>query len=191
MPSIRGTRTEQNLLIAFAGESQARNRYGFFAAKAKREGYVRIAHVFEETAEQERAHASRFYKFLDGGELSVEATFEAGGNGTTEQNLRAAADGEQHEYEDLYPEFARIAREEGFAPIADVFEAVCIAERHHGARFRALADEIADGTVFSRESESRWRCLNCGYLHEGLEAPDSCPACAHPQGYFEPLETLA
>nr|CRH06440.1 Rubrerythrin [Candidatus Magnetococcus massalia] len=187
MSSIKGSQTEKNLLQAFAGESQARNRYTFYAGKAKKEGYVQIARVFEETADQEKAHASRLYKFLEGGEVEITDSYPAGGNGTTEENLRHAASGEEHEHEEMYPAFAKTAREEGFEQIAAVFEAIAIAERQHGKRFKDLADNIAAERVFKREEATSWRCLNCGYRHEGEEAPESCPACAHSRAYFELL----
>jgi rubrerythrin len=187
MSSIKGTRTEKNLLKAFAGESQARNRYTFYAGKAKKEGFVQISKVFEETADQEKAHASRLYKFLEGGDVEVTDSYPAGGNKTTEENLRLAAAGEEHEYIEMYPEFASIAREEGFDQIGAVFEAIAVAEKQHGKRFKDLADNIAAGHVFKRDRSASWRCLNCGYLHDGEEAPDSCPACAHSRSYFELL----
>ncbi len=185
---LEGTRTEANLLKAFVGECVARMRYTFFASKAKKEGYVQISHVFEETADQEKAHASRLYKFLPGGrDLEITESLPLGGNGTTEENLREAARGEKYENEEMYPAFARIAREEGFDEIATVFDNIAVAERQHGKRFLAFADNIKGGHCFVRESPTRWRCRNCGYVHEGTEAPESCPACAHPQGYFELL----
>lgn len=182
---FKGSQTEQNILKAFVGECVARNRYTFFAAKAKKEGYVQIAHVFEETADQEKAHASRLYKYLKGGEVTITETFPAGGNGSTEENLRDAAGGEQHEYEEMYPEFARIAQEEGFDDIADTFTNIAVAERHHGKRFLGLAENIKNERVFVRAEETVWRCRNCGFVHEGAEAPLKCPACDHPQGHFE------
>ncbi len=185
MKSLKGTRTEKNLLIAFAGESQARNRYTYFASKAKKEGYVQIAAIFEETANQEKEHAKRLFKFLEGGEVEITASFPAGVIGSTLENLKAAALGENYEHSQMYPEFARIAREEGFPEIAAVFEAIAVAERYHEARFKALAENIEAGRVFKREKRLRWRCRNCGYVHEGEEAPEICPACAHPQAYFE------
>jgi len=187
MASIKGTQTEKNLLMAFAGESQAKNRYEFFASKAKKEKLVQISKIFEETAIQEKAHASTFFKFLEGGDVEITASFPAGGNGTTEENLRAAAEGERHEDEELYPAFAKTAREEGFEEVAKVFDAVAIAERQHGKRFRELADNLAAGKVFKRDGADTWRCLNCGCLHEGEEAPDMCPACNHSKAYFELL----
>ncbi len=185
--SIKGTRTEKNLLIAFAGESQARNRYTYFAGAARKEGLVQIAHIFEETADQEREHAKRFFKFLEGGMIEITETFPAGRIGTTLENLRAAADGEEHEWSDMYPAFAEIAREEGFPEIAAAFEAISVAEKQHEKRYRALADNLEAGRVFKRDGRVTWRCRNCGYLHEGEEAPKVCPACVHPQAYFELL----
>jgi len=185
MKSLKGTRTEKNLLTAFAGESQARNRYSYFASKAKKEGFVQIAAIFEETANQEKEHAKRLFKFLEGGEVVIQAAFPAGVIGSTLENLKAAASGENYEHEKMYPEFARIAREEGFDEIAGVFEAIAVAERYHEARFKALAQNIEAGRVFKRETKVRWRCRNCGYVHEGEEAPQECPACAHAQAYFE------
>jgi rubrerythrin len=184
---LKGSQTEKNLLKAFAGESQARNRYTFFASKARKEGYEQIALIFEETANQEKEHASRFFKFLKGGPLEITATFPAGIIGTTEENLRAAAAGEKEEWSELYPEFARVAREEGFEAIASVFDFISVAERQHGKRYEDLANNIAAGHVFKKDKKVVWRCLNCGYLHEGEEALKACPACAHPQSFFEIL----
>jgi rubrerythrin len=185
--SIKGTQTEKNLLIAFAGESQARNRYTYFAAAAKKEGLVQIAHIFEETAEQEKVHAKRFFKFLEGGEVEITETFPAGVIGSTLENLRAAAAGEEHEWTEMYPGFAKVAREEGFPEVAIAFEAISVAEKQHGKRYRDLADNLEQGRVFKRNGKVVWRCRNCGYLHEGDEAPNVCPACVHPQAYFELL----
>ena len=185
--SIRGTQTEKNLLKAFAGESQARNRYAFFAGVAKKEGLVQIAHVFEETAEQEKVHAKRFFKFLEGGELEITDTFPAGGIGTTLENLRASAACQQHEWDQMYPQFAQVAREEGFEEVAAAFDAISVAEKQHGKRYKDLADNLEAGRVFKRNGVVMWRCRNCGYLHEAEEAPDLCPACVHPQAYFELL----
>lgn len=187
MASVKGTKTEKNLLASFAGESQARNRYTFFASKAKKDGFVQIAKAFEETAEQEKEHAKRFFKFLEGGDIEITATFPAGIIGSTLDNLKAAAAGEHEEHSEMYPEFARIAREEGFEAIASVYESVSVAEKQHEKRYNDLADNIESGKVFKREKKVVWRCLNCGYLHEGEEAPQTCPACAHPQSYFELL----
>ena len=185
--SIKGTQSEKNLLLAFAGESQARNRYTFWAGKARKEGFVQIAHVFEETADQEKAHASGFYKFLEGGNVEISAAFPAGGNGTTLEKLRMAAAGEEYEWTEMYPGFAKVAREEGFENIAKAFEAIVFAEKQHGKRFADLADNIEADRVFKRQEETIWRCRNCGYLHEGKEAPEVCPACVHPQAHFELL----
>ncbi len=185
MKSIKGTKTEKNLLTAFAGESQARNRYTYFASKAKKEGYVQIAAIFEETANQEKEHAKRLFKFLEGGEAEVTASFPAGVIGDTRENLLAAAAGELYEHSDMYPSFAKVAREEGFDEIADVFEAIAVAEQFHEKRYRALAKNVEDGRVFKRETKVRWRCRNCGYIHEGEEAPEVCPACDHKQAHFE------
>ncbi len=187
MKSLKGTQTEKNLLASFAGESQARNRYTYFASKAKKEGYVQIADVFEETANQEKEHAKRFFKFLEGGEVEILASFPAGVIGSTLENLKEAAAGEHHEQAEMYPAFAKTAREEGFENIAKVFEAVCVAERQHEKRYAELAANIENGCVFKRSEAVVWRCRNCGYLHEANEAPASCPACAHPQAHFEIL----
>lgn len=185
MPSIRGTQTEKNLLAAFAGESQARNRYTFFASKARAEGFVQIAAVFEETANQEKEHAKRFFSFLEGGDLQITATFPAGRIGTTAENLAAAAGGEHEEWTDMYPAFAATARAEGFPAIAAVLDRISIAEKHHEERFRALLKNVQDGTVFKKDGPTTWACRNCGYVHEGDEAPKACPACAHKQEHFE------
>lgn len=183
--SLKGTRTEKNLLTAFAGESQARNRYTYFASRAREEGYEQIAAIFEETANQEKEHAKRLFKFLEGGEVKIEASFPAGVIGNTLENLYAAAAGEHYETTEMYPTFARIAEEEGFNEIAAVFRNIAVAERYHEKRYRDLAANIEAGRVFKRETPVKWRCRNCGYVHEGLEAPDKCPACAHPMAYFE------
>ncbi len=185
--SIKGSQTEKNLLISFAGESQARNRYTYFAGVAKKEGLVQIAHIFEETADQEKEHAKRFFKFLEGGELEITETFPAGIIGTTLENLQAAAAGEEHEWSEMYPAFAETARQEGFNAIAAAFDAISIAEKQHGKRYKELADNLEAGRVFRRNGKVVWRCRNCGYLHEGDEAPKTCPACIHPQAYFELL----
>jgi len=187
MANLKGTKTEKNLLTAFAGESQARNRYNYFASQAKKEGMVQISHIFEETANQEKEHAKRLFKFLEGGEAEVTASFPAGVIGSTLENLRAAAAGEHHEYIEMYPEFAHIALEEGFNEIAAVFNAIAVAEKQHEKRYLDLAANIEAGRVFKRERKVVWRCLNCGYLHEGTEPPVQCPACAHPQAHFELL----
>jgi rubrerythrin len=185
MSKCAGTQTEKNLLAAFAGESQARNRYTYWGSKAKKEGYVQIAYIFEETANQEKEHAKRFFKFLQGGEVEITAAFPAGVIGTTLENLKAAAAGEHYEQSEMYPNFAKVAREEGFEDIAKVFEAVAVAEKFHEKRYNDFAANIEAGRVFKRDKPAVWRCRNCGYLHEGNEAPDKCPACAHPQAHFE------
>jgi len=187
MTPLKGSRTEQNLLTAFAGESQARNRYTYFSSAARKEGFVQIADIFEETANQEKEHAKRFFKFLEGGEVEVRGAFPAGAVGPTLDNLNDAAKGENYEHSVMYPEFARIAKEEGFATIAGVFEAIAVAEKQHEKRYRDLAANIAAGRVFKRQEKTTWRCRNCGYLHHGEAAPDQCPACAHPQAHFELL----
>lgn len=184
---LKGSKTEGNLLKAFAGESQARNRYTFFASKAKKEGLVQIAGVFEETANQEKEHAERFFSRLEGGEVEITAGFPAGSVGTTAENLRAAAGGENFEWTTLYVEFARIAEEEGFDDVARLFESICVAEKQHENRYNGLLANIENGTVFKKDKSVVWRCINCGYLHEGPEAPAACPACAHPQAYYELL----
>ncbi len=185
--SLKGSQTEINLLTAFAGESQARNRYTYFASKAKKEGLVQISIIFEETSNQEKEHAERFFKFLEGGDVEIKAAYPAGKIGTTLENLNAAAAGEKHEWTSMYPDFAKTAREEGFDIIANAFEAISIAEKQHEKRYRDLADNLEKGKVFKREGKVVWRCLNCGYLHESEEAPDVCPACLHKQAYFELL----
>lgn len=182
-----GSQTEKNLLTAFAGESQARNRYTYFASKARKEGYRQIAEIFEETANQEREHAKRFFKFLKGGTVEVKAAFPAGVIGSTLDNLKAAAAGEHEEWSDMYPGFAKTAREEGFDQIADVFDAVSIAEKQHEKRYNDLAKNIEDGKVFKKDEPVVWRCINCGFIIEATEAPEICPACAHPQAHFEVL----
>lgn len=187
MASLKGTRTEKNLLTAFAGESQARNRYDYFASQAKKDGFVQISKIFEETALQEKEHAKRLFKLLEGGEAEVGAAFPAGVIGGTAENLKAAAAGENYEWTDMYPSFARVAREEGFPEIADVFEAIAVAEKQHERRYLGLLSNVEDGSVFKKDKPVVWRCLNCGYLHEGDEAPGVCPACAHPQAHFELL----
>jgi len=185
--SIKGTETEKNLLKAFAGESQARNRYTYFASVAKNEGLVQISQIFEETANQEKEHAKRFFKFLEGGDLEIQATYPAGLLGTTLDNLKAAAGGEHEEWTELYPEFSRIAREEGFSQVAAAFDAISIAEKQHEKRYKDLAENLEAGKVFKRNGAVVWRCINCGYLHESADAPKACPACLHPQSYFELL----
>ena len=187
MGDLKGTQTEKNLLTAFAGESQARNRYTYFASKAKKEGYVQIAAIFEETANQEKEHAKRFFKFLEGGELEITGAFPAGVIGTTLENLKAAAGGENYEHTVMYPEFAKTARDEGFEAIAMVFDAISNAEKQHEKRYNDLSANIEAGEVFKRGETVKWRCINCGYVHDGDEAPEMCPACAHPKAYYELL----
>lgn len=184
---LKGSRTERNLLTAFAGESQARNRYTYFASKARKEGYRQISEIFEETANQEREHAKRLFKFLQGGEVEIAAAFPAGVIGTTVDNLKAAAAGEHYEHTSMYPEFAKIAKEEGFDQIADAFLAIAVAEKQHEKRYLALRANIENDRVFKRDKVVTWRCMNCGYLHKGDAAPEICPACAHPQAHFELL----
>ncbi len=185
--NLKDSKTEKNILTAFAGESQARNRYAFFASQAKKEGYVQISHIFEETANQEKEHAKRLFKFLQGGEVEISGSFPAGVIGSTYDNLMAAASGENYEHTIMYPDFARTAREEGFNAIASVFEAIAVAEKQHEKRYNELAENIKADRVFKRDGVVIWRCRNCGYLHEGTEAPKICPACAHPQAHFELL----
>ena len=185
---LRGSRTEKNILTAFAGESQARNRYTYFAAAAKKEGFVQVSAVFEETANQEKEHAKRLFKLLEGGEVEITASFPAGVVGSTLENLKESAGGENHEQTSMYPEFAAIAREEGFTEIACIFDAIAVAERFHEKRFLALAKNIENGTVFKKDKAVTWRCRNCGYIYEGQAAPNKCPACAHPQAHFELAE---
>ncbi len=184
MKSPKGTRTERNLLTAFAGESQARNRYTYFASQAKKEGYEQIAAIFLETAENEKEHAKRLFKFLEGGEVEIAAAFPAGIIGDTKENLRAAAAGENHEHTKMYPEFAMLAEEEGFSDMAVVFRAIAVAEKQHEKRFLALLENVEKGRVFKREHVVRWKCGNCGYIHQDTEAPEMCPACAHPKAHF-------
>lgn len=183
--SLVGTQTEKNILTAFAGESQARNRYTYFASKAREEGYVLVSAIFEETANQEKEHAKRLFKMLEGGAVEVTATFPAGVVGTTAENLKASAGGEDEEWQHMYPEFAEIARKEGFNAIARIFEAIAVAEKYHSERYKAMQAAVENGTVFKSDGVVLWRCRNCGYIHEGTEAPKACPACAHPQAHFE------
>lgn len=182
---LKGSQTEKNLMGAFAGESQARNRYTYYASQAKKEGYVQIANIFTETANQEKEHAKREFKFLEGGEVEITASFPAGVIGTTLENLKAAAAGEHYETTEMYPGFALVAEKEGFGAIAKVFREIAVAEKRHEDRYVALAKNIEAGTVFKKDTPVRWVCSNCGYVHEGTEALKSCPACAHPQAYFE------
>ena len=187
MTALKGTQTEKNILTAFSGESQARNRYTYFTSQAKKEGYVQIAAIFEETANQEKEHAKRLFKLLEGGEVEITGAFPAGVVGTTLENLKASAAGEHYEHTEMYPGFAKIAHEEGFNAIAAIFEAISVAEKQHEKRYNDLAANIEAGSGFERAEKVVWRCRNCGYLHEGTEAPGMCPACAHPQAHFELL----
>jgi len=187
LSKLKGSATERNIMTAFAGESQARNRYNYFASQAKKDGYEQIAAAFEETANQEKEHAKRLFKLLEGGEVEITAGFPAGVIANTLENLKAAAAGENHEHTQMYPGFAKIAREEGFDGIANVFEAIAVAEKQHEKRYLDFAANIEAGRVFKRDERVVWRCRNCGYLHEGEEAPKVCPACAHPQAHFELL----
>ena len=187
MKSIKGSKTEKNLLTAFAGESQARNRYTYFAGAARKEGFVQIADIFEETANQEKEHAKRFFKFLEGGDVEIVGAFPAGVIGSTYDNLMAAAAGERHEHTEMYPGFAKVATEEGFEAIAMVITAIAVAEKQHEKRYVELAGNIKADKVFKRAQSVVWRCRNCGYIHQGSEAPQMCPACAHPQAHFELL----
>jgi len=184
---LAGSKTERNLMAAFAGESQARNRYTYFASTARKEGYAQISAIFEETANQEREHAKRLFKFMTGGEAEITAAFPFGPIGATLDNLKAAAAGENYEWTDMYPSFAEVAREEGFDEIAAAFEAIAVAEKQHERRYLALAANIEQDKVFRKDKSIVWRCRNCGYLHEGPQAPELCPACLHPQAYFEVL----
>jgi rubrerythrin len=184
---LKGSQTERNLVMAFVGESVARNRYTFFASQARNDGYIQIAQIFEETANQEKEHAKRFFKSLQGGEVKIECGFPAGVVGTTLENLSAAAGGENEEWSALYPSFAAKAREEGFKTIGVIFDMVSVAEKQHERRFRGLLESFQNGRVFKRDQPVKWRCLNCGFVHEGPAAPAACPACAHPQAYFEEL----
>lgn len=185
--SIKGTRTEQNLLKSFAGESQARNRYTYFASVAKDEGYRQIEAIFQETADQEKEHAKRFFKFLEGGDLEITASYPAGVIGTTAENLKAAADGEHCEAEELYPEFAKVAEEEGFKTIAAAYHNIIKAEKEHERRYLKLLERVESGKYFERDKEIYWQCRNCGFVVKAKKAPAKCPACDHPQEHFEPM----
>ena len=187
MASLKNTQTEKNILTAFCGESQARNRYTYFASKAKKEGYIQISHIFEETANQEKEHAKRLFKLLEGGDVEISGSFPAGQIATTMENLKEAAGGENYEYTIMYPGFAATARKEGFNDIATIFESIAVAEKQHEKRYLDLMDNINAGRVFKRDEAVNWRCRNCGYLHTGKEAPELCPACAHAQAHFELL----
>ena len=187
MSALKGSQTEKNILTALAGESQARNRYTYFASKAKKDGYVQISTIFEETANQEKEHAKRLFKLLEGGEVAITGSFPAGVIGTTLENLQESAGGENYEHTIMYPEFAKTAMEEGFKDVAAIFMAIAVAEKQHEKRYNELAANIEAGRVFKREESTTWRCRNCGYIHEGTEAVDECPACAHKQAHFELL----
>ena len=187
MKSLKGTKTEKNVLTAFAGESQARNRYTYFASKAKKEGYEQIHGIFLETADNEKEHAERLFKFLEGGEAEVKAAFPAGVIGDTKDNLKEAAAGENYEHTAMYPEFANIADEEGFSEVAEAMRAIAVAEKQHEKRYLGLFDNLINDRVFKRDKVVKWICRNCGYIHEGSEPPDECPACAHPKAYYELL----
>lgn len=189
MISIKGTKTEQNLLKSFAGESQARMRYDYFAKQAKKEGLEQIAAIFEETSLNEKEHAKRFFKFLEGGMFEITAMYPAGVIGTTLENLKASAEGENEEWTELYPEFAKVAEEEGFKDIAIAYKMIAKVEKAHEERFKKLYENIEAGRVFERNGKISWKCRNCGYIHEGEKAPKTCPACLHPQSYFEIQET--
>lgn len=187
MANLKGSQTEKNILTAFAGESQARNRYTYFSKKAREDGFVQIADIFEETANQEREHAKRLFKLLEGGEVEIVGAFPAGTIGETVDNLKASAAGENYEWTEMYPGFASVARDEGMEAEAMIFEAIAVAEKQHEKRYLELVGNIMADKVFKRENSVVWRCRNCGYLHEGTDAPEMCPACAHPQSHFELL----
>lgn len=185
--SLKGSKTEKNLLAAFAGESQARNRYTYFASAARKEGFEQIANLFLETAENEKEHAKVFFKHLEGGDVEITAMYPAGVVGNTKANLEAAAAGENMEWTTLYQDFAKTAKEEGFPEVSRSFEQIAKVERFHEARYRKLINNVANGEVFKKKQSVKWHCINCGYVHEGEEAPKSCPACLHPQSYYEVL----
>ncbi len=187
MSNLKGTKTEKNLLASFAGESQARNRYTYFAGVARKEGYVQISNIFQETADNEKEHAKKFFKLLEGGALEITASYPAGVIGTTAENLKAAAEGENEEWTKLYPEAANTAKEEGFPEIAEQFMSIAEVEKQHEKRYRGLLSNIENGTVFKKDKVVKWKCNNCGYVHEGEVAPEVCPACAHPKAYYELL----
>lgn len=182
---MRGSETEKNLLKAFAGESQARNRYTFFASKARKEGFEQIASIFQETADNEKEHAEVFFKHLEGGDAEIQASYPAGKIGTTKENLLAAAEGEKLEWSILYPDFEKVAREEGFEKVAESFKEIAEVESYHERRYRKLLKNVEDGKVFKKSNPVKWKCRNCGYVHEGEEAPETCPACDHPKSYYE------
>jgi rubrerythrin len=187
MKSLKGSKTEKNLLTSFAGESQARNRYTYFASVAKKEDFIQVSNIFTETADNEKEHAKRMFKFLEGGMVEITASCPAGKIGTTAENLAASAGGEHEEWTDLYPGFAKTARDEGYPEVGAMYDAISIAEAQHEKRYRGLLANIEKGKVFKKDSKGKWRCSNCGYIHEGTEAPKMCPACNHPQAYFEVL----
>lgn len=182
---LKGTKTEKNILTAFVGESQARNRYTYFASVAKKEGYEQISWIFTDSADNEREHAKRLFKYLEGGQVEISASFPAGKIGSTVENLTASINGEKHEYREMYPEFAQTAEEEGLPEVAATFKAIAVAELNHERRFSRVLNDIKAGTVFKRQGPVKWRCRNCGYVHEADGAPEVCPACEHPQAYFE------
>jgi rubrerythrin len=187
MKSLKGSKTEQNLLKSFAGESQARNRYTFFASAARKEGFEQIANFFIETAENEKEHAKLFFKHLEGGDVEITATYPAGRIGTTKENLEASAAGENMEWTTIYSDFAKTARDEGFPEVAQTFEQIAKVEKFHESRYRKLINNVANGEVFKKKAATKWHCINCGYVHEGPEAPQKCPACQHPQAFYEVL----
>ncbi len=187
MKTIKGSQTEKNLLKAFAGESQARNRYTYFASVAKKEGFEQISGLFLDTAENEKEHAKRFFKFLEGGDLEILASYPAGRIGTTTENLEAAANGEHMEWGTIYPDFEKTARDEGFTEVADAFKYIALVEAEHEKRYRKLKSNLVIGKVFKKDGETKWHCRNCGYVHTGKNAPDKCPACQHPMAYYEVL----
>ena len=187
MKNLKGTKTEKNALLSFAGESQARNRYTYFASQAKKECYEQIAAIFLDTADNEKEHAKVFFKLLEGGEVEITGAFPAGVIGDTKANLKAAAEGERYENTKMYPGFASIAKDEGFTEIANTFNLISSVEKGHENRYRALLKNVEDGTVFKKGGKVFWRCRNCGYIHEGTEAPEECPACQHPRAYYEVL----
>lgn len=184
---MKGSKTERNILTAFAGESQARNRYTYFATQARKDGLEQIRAVFEETANQEKEHAKRLFKLLEGGQAEIQAAYPAGVIGSTAENLQAGAVGENYEWTDMYPSFAKVAREEGFEDVAKIFESISVAEKQHEKRYLGFLANVRAGKVFRKDKPAVWRCLNCGYLHEGTEAPEECPSCAHPRSHFEVL----
>jgi len=187
MKSVKGSQTEKNLLAAFIGESQARNKYTYWASKAKDEGFIQIQMIFQETADQEKEHAKRLFKFLEGGDVTLTTSAGAGVIATTLENLKMAAGGENHEWQHMYPDFAKVARSEGFEAIAMVMESIAVAEKQHAKRYEAMIKHIEDNDMWVQESPTTWRCINCGFIYVGKEAPKMCPACAHPQAYFERL----